>query len=367
MSILPKGIKTITNSRIPLLCVIISLLGMILRFIRLGERNLWNDEFYQIGMCAGPLKRFWLHDFYGDFSCFPGEYLITYPFLQHFGENKWGVMIPHILFTFVGFYLLYLLCQRYFKTTLGFMITFALVAFNENLIYHNFELRPYSVLPTLAIGGLFFTNLLFSEFSRLTKWHKFWIGAFYVFMVIYHVYGLICLSFIFVFEFLARYKDPAAEMKKALFKKYFFSLYFILGILWIWYASPNLGWFGLDAKRFQTERPTFEFIPNPAINFIGFLKGIFGNLLATKWLKWTVLGAVCVFFPGNVQRYKQLGFFLICIGLGVMFVFLFSLFKKYWFIQRQFVWVMPLFAFFIGWCWDSLLLTIIHSKKLTGK
>ena len=252
MSIPPKTINHIYNLRIPLLCTLISLVGMILRFMRLEERPLWNDELYQIGMCVGPLKRFWLHDFYGDFSCFPGEYIITYPFLQYFGEDKWGVMIPHILFTFVGFYLLYLLCQRYFKTTLGFVITFALVAFNENLIYHNFELRPYSVLPTLAIGGLFFSHLLFSEFSRLTKGMQFLIGAFYLFMVIYHVYGLICLTFIFVFEFLARYKDPAAEMKKESFQKYFFSLYFIFGALWVWYASPNLGWFGFNVDRFQT-------------------------------------------------------------------------------------------------------------------
>jgi len=27
--------------------------------------------------------------------------------------------------------------------------------------------------------------------------------------------------------------------------------------------------------------------------------------------------------------------------------------RRYWFLQRQFVWVMPLFALFLGWCWDS--------------
>lgn len=367
MSILPKAIQYIYNSRIPLACAIIASIGMFLRFMRLGARDLWGDEVYQFYQCVGPMKPFWLHNFYGDFSCFPGDYIITYPFIQYFGQNKWGVMIPHILFTFVGFYLFYLLCQRYLKTTLGFAIAFALFAFNDNLVVHNFDLRPYSVLPTLAVGGLYFANLLFSEFSRLTKWHKLGIGLFYLYTVIFHIYGLVILSLIFLFEFLARYKESASEMKKANFIKYFISLYCILAIVWVWYASPMLQWFGFAQKLFLGDRPTFEYIPNPVIDFIGFLKGIFGNLLTTDWLKWTILGMVCVFLPGNIQRYKQLGFFFICIGWGIMIVFLLSLFKHYWFVQRQFIWVMPLFAFFIGWCWDSLALLIAQSKQRTGK
>jgi hypothetical protein len=28
---------------------------------------------------------------------------------------------------------------------------------------------------------------------------------------------------------------------------------------------------------------------------------------------------------------------------------------EYWFIQRQYIWVMAIFPFFVGKCWDDLL------------
>ena len=57
----------------------------------------------------GPLRPFWQKIQYigGDHTAFPGDYLLAYPFVQVFKDNKWGTAIPHIIATIFGFYFLY--------------------------------------------------------------------------------------------------------------------------------------------------------------------------------------------------------------------------------------------------------------------
>ena len=127
--------------------------GMGLRVHRLATRELWGDELFEFYQFKGPFMPFWFNDRYAmaDHSAYPGEYLLNYPFVQMFGLNKWGIMVPHIILTILGFLLLYKLCQLYFKTTWGYVAAFALVCFHRELIFHSFEFRPYAVLPTLAL------------------------------------------------------------------------------------------------------------------------------------------------------------------------------------------------------------------------
>ena len=101
------------------------LLGMYLRVMRYHKRELWGDELIQYNDTAGPLKPFWIDGYnYGDHSGFPGDYLLTYPFIKIFGLHKWGLAIPHILLTIVGFYFLYKVCRYYCKSVWGYAIVF---------------------------------------------------------------------------------------------------------------------------------------------------------------------------------------------------------------------------------------------------
>jgi len=38
--------------------------------------------------------------------------------------------------------------------------------------------------------------------------------------------------------------------------------------------------------------------------------------------------------------------------------------SEYWFLQRQFVWVMPAFALFLGWAWESCALYFWKASKI---
>ena len=71
-------------------------------------------------------------------------------------------------------------------------------------------------------------------------------------------------------------------------------------------------------------------------------------------LYFLLLGAFIPFFLPHKDRFKQLGFLLILILLPIEFIFLSDLWGSYWFLQRQFMWTVPLFAFYLGWCWDAL-------------
>ena len=45
---------------------------------------------------------------------------------------------------------------------------------------------------------------------------------------------------------------------------------------------------------------------------------------------------------------------MILLPIGLIFAM--DVYSQYWFIQRQFVFVMPFFAFFVAWSWDAIFL-----------
>src|SRR5258708_2399835 len=104
--------------------VVFSIWGLCLRAQSLAPRNLWNDEVNQWINTVGPLGPFWERSFKQESTCFPGDYLLTYPFIRIFGYNKWGNAIPHIMATVIGFYFLHLICQRYLKSLWATAIAF---------------------------------------------------------------------------------------------------------------------------------------------------------------------------------------------------------------------------------------------------
>lgn len=343
--------------RIQIICVSLSLIGLQQRFARLAGRELWNDELYQYKymFMNGHLKPFWLHETYGDFSSFPGDYLLSIPFIRLFGLNKWGIMIPHILIAAAGFVILYFLCRRYFHTALAFFVTFAIVALNKNLVYHAFEFRPYGVIAVLALGGFLCLDLLFSDFKRLGRGARVLIAFFLGFTVIFHVYGFVFLSLLVFYQLLSRRKELLPVVSSLPLIRYLLTLFAVLFAIWLWYAAPNLGIFGFQQNLFEGALPVFGFIPNPVEDAQGFMKAIGGNLIGFSSMKWSVLGLAALAVPWNDQRWKQTGFLFLVVVLGIEIVLMGCLSNRYWFLQRQFSWVMGLSAFLLGWLWDSFL------------
>jgi hypothetical protein len=120
--------------------------------------------------------------------------------------------------------------------------------------------------------------------------------------------------------------------------------------------------FGPHVNYTALKLNTFDYIQNPFYNIADFLKAIFGNLIGNKSLYLLLMGIIIPFVFFYRDKYKQLLFLLLAIVFPLGLILIFDIIQSYWFLQRQFVWVMPLFAFFLGWTWDVFFL-MLRLKK----
>jgi len=347
-----------------LIALTLSIIGMFLRFKRLAGRDLWWDELCQMKYTLHPFVPIWKRpSTTTDLCTFPGEYLLNYFFVKNFYMNKWMTAIPHIIVTAVGFYLLYKICNKYFTTALGCFVTFSVVCFNFNLVYYSFEHRPYAVLPVLAVGCFYFIGEVFDrEDTRgMSKRKSFFIGLFLFISTLYHIYGIVIVFLCLAFHILCR--SDETPMKKIIKKNFLFfrNVAIFTAPFWLFYAGGILYVMDRDKEIFKAIVDTFQYIPNPTINFIGFAKGIVGNLLGGKIFYLYLLGFFSFFLP-TPDRTKRIGFFLVMVVLPLIILLLLDLLTGWWFIQRHFIWVMPYFAILLGWNFDSLRVGIIEKN-----
>ncbi len=355
----------------PIVCLAISLWALFLRFQRYGGRPLWNDELYQLQFMTGPFQPFWERRIYGDFTYFPGDYLLCYPFLrlsglsqitQSFpkliGIDKWMLALPHILVTIVGFFLLYRVCERHMKTLGAYALTFFIVCYNSNLIFHSFEFRPYAVLPILSLASFYLSEMVVVRFGQLRFAKKFFLGIFFIFVILFHLYGILIASLCILY-FLIIHRSTLPKKELARIIGFFACVYLAVLPAWLWYASAR----PISLPEFNT----FQYISHPLMDTVGFLKSIVGNLVGFKKFYIFLLGFAAWFFIPGSERKKQIFFFLLLIVLPVELIFVADLLKNYMFLQRQFIWVMPLFAILVGWMWDSLIVRLGEQLKPSGQ
>jgi len=342
------------------IAVFFTCLGLYFRYKALVGRSLWLDETNQFNNTVGPLKPFWQRLSYCELTSFPGEYLLCWPFVQIFGMNKWGINIPHILSAILGFFLFYLVCKRYLKSKIGWIIAFSLLCFHRELIFHGFEFRPYAVLPTLSLACFYFSEDIVDRIHVLSKIKQFFIGVLFVSIIVYHAYGAMIVFFCMLF-FMSCALDKREVMCMIKDLSPFLIMLALVAIpLFLWYATGNKGINILDASTNKHNYDVFRFIPNPVIDIIGFLKGVFCNLVGNKkfYFLFGILPVACI-LPTK-ERDKQVRFFFLLVLIPILFKLTLDVSKGYWFLQRQFVWIMPLFCFYIGWCWDSVVLYFLE-------
>ena len=338
---------------IPFSVTIICVYALYLRILVLFDRTLGTDELYQLVQMKGTffelLKGLPELEYCSYLS---GDYYLIYPFFKIFSYNKFGLAIPHIIATIIGFYLLYLICKMYFKSAWAYIITFTIVCFNGTLINHATEIRTYAVLPTLALATFYLLKKMADVdfISNIAKK----IGAiiFFVLVICFHAYGILIFSSCFFTVILFKYKEKSFKIcvKNAV----------PLGAITICLAMPLLivSFLGPHLRYDVPKIDAFQYIPNPIYNIIGFLKGIFCNLIGFKKLYFLLAGALVPFILHHNDRYKQLLFLSFIVIFPISVIFFSDIMHSYWFIQRQFIWVMPLFAFLLGWTWDSLFIKL---------
>ncbi len=325
-----------------------SVYALFLRLNKLTHHVLWNDELNQLKAMYGSFLQLINELPHGELNSYLNwDHFLIYPFFKIFAFNKWGLAIPHIIATILGFYLLYLICRFYFKTIWGYIISFSVVCFNANLINHATEIRPYAVLPTLALASLYLSEVLINKID-LNPIKKFFIGIFFFLTICFHTYGIfiVFLSLIFVLV-----NKPCDQTFVSIFKRISKILAIIFLIALPFWLFCVFGPFHIPFE--VSKRNVFEFIPNPCSDIEGFLKGIFGNLVGFKKLYFLLIALIFPFVLPYKERLKQISFLAIMIIFPILLILISDLRAGYWFLQRQFVWVMPYFAIFLGWSCDS--------------
>lgn len=353
-----KSISYINKSRIPIFVSIICIYALYLRIMNLYRHTLWVDELYYLTPLQGTFIEFLKAIPKVEFSSYlSGDLYLFYPFFKIFSYNKWGLAIPSIISTIIGFYILYLISKRYFKSSWGYFITFGIVCFNATLINHATEIRTYAFLPTLALATFYLFQRIADLNFELNPPKRMTSAIFFILVIWFHIYGILIFFSCLLFTILLKYKekDFLIYFKNAIS----FTCIILCFAMPLWLFSvfgPHLGYNQLNINP-------FEFIPNPLHNTLGFLKGIFGNLVGFKKLYFLLLGVIMPFVFSYENRDKQLLFLTFIIVVPISSIFFSDVLQKYWFIQRQFIWVMPLFAFFLGWSWDSFFIRLRHGSK----
>ena len=110
---LGKAISSSPKYLRPALVIIICIYGLYLRVVTFALRQLSPDEMFQVSLLKNSFLQFLqsLREF-EYCSYLSGDYFLLYPFFKIFGHNKWGLTIPHIISTILGFWLLYLVCRK---------------------------------------------------------------------------------------------------------------------------------------------------------------------------------------------------------------------------------------------------------------
>lgn len=330
--------------------------GLYLRLLKLSTRELWGDELYLLGALKGSffdmLKVLPYHE-----HCLylNGDHFLLYPFFKLFGYNKWGLVIPHVIATIIGFWFLYKICRRYFKTLIGYLVTFSIVCFNATMIFHATEIKFYAVLPTLCVASFYFADRLVNEYDFLKTKQKVLIGIVFVFVSWFHLYGIL-MPYLSAAYFLFSKPFDKANFKKVF--KFMAIVAVIIAPLWL---ISVLG--GHVKTGVQVWRNTFGPIPNPLEDIIGFLKCIFGNLVGYRMFYIFLLGLFFPFLMWNKDGKRQTALVFIMVFLPIAMLLIINAVNFFYFVQRQFIWVIPIFAFYLGWSWDSFFVFLKRTKN----
>lgn len=284
------------------------------------------------------------------------DFILVYPFYQIFGMNKLGLAIPHLFFTLISFVYLYLLSNKLFKTVWGYVIIFGICTFNSTLIMHTFEIRPYPVLPALSLMALYHMLDIFEAYDIMPGKKKILTGFIFILVLFFHPFGILMLAMSLVYVFLSKYRQEDTQKRFLGIFKFLMTIACVGLPFWIYsiITSPtNEGGMG---------REVFGYIANPAVDFIEFLKNVFGNLIGNRWAYVLLPGTLFPMILPYKGRFDQIGFFCICIFLPIYIILMMAVAHSHYFIQRYFIWVMPWFALFIAWCWDSVIDQYIYSR-----
>ncbi len=344
--------------------IAISIFALFIRihsYIQQGK--LIGDEAVQYSIGKLSFYPVWRNDkTFDDVTSFPGHYLFLWPFINSYDANNFALRTPTIVMQILFFFILYFASKPLFKTCWGYFIVYAIVCFNENLLIHSLELRPYSSLPTLSLLSLYYSDILIRQKTKLNNFQKVLAIFLYIFICLFNAYGIFIILLPMIYHFLTT-KNWRTQDFKSYDYRFLITLLAISCAIWGWYMLGFfLGTYG-EKKTFVRTMETFLFVPNPFHNLIDFLRTILGNLMGFKPFHFLFAGFLCSLFISRKESIQQMIFLIILIILPVSLTCLASWKAHYIFVPRHFSWAIPYFAILIAWQWDSFIYHFTNKKS----
>jgi len=327
--------------------VLITAIGIYLRVEQRAKSEIWDDEQTQIrkSKIVNTESFFEWTKKVNTIEVLFGDYLLTRPLANKYGTNKWVMALPHYFTTLLAFFLLYYLCRAYYKTIVGYLICFIIFAFNNTLIFHALEIRPYSSLIALNLATFLILKHIV-ENKNLPKKKIVFFSLSLIITITFHLYSIFMITFSYAFHLLfSRKGELLLDVIKRNIRQ--FGVIVLLSFaIWGYYVSIY------DTGRFiDGPKLTFLFMPNDPI---GMSKSVLANMIGTRLFYFFLLGLFIPYALPLKNRIQQITFFYLVIVLPVSVLLYLAVKTNYYFTPRHFSWIIPLFIFQIAWHWDSL-------------
>ncbi|MBF0479980.1 MAG: hypothetical protein HQL26_10900 [Candidatus Omnitrophica bacterium] len=108
--------------------------------------------------------------------------------------------------------------------------------------------------------------------------------------------------------------------------------------------------------------------PDPLIKpYAFFHKLIVDSLIGHRFLIASLMLPILALFLPNARRKDQTVLFFLYVVFGISFILLAANIIKYWFLERQFLWTIPVFILWLGWCANSVINNPWNDSQLIKK
>lgn len=327
-----------------------------LRFQYRVKQDIWVDEIWTLKGLKLPFWEWLLNHLPNNDFHFPGAYLVLYP-LGHWWpeDNRFILSIPYMIISSVFFFLFAKVnwlrfldlgdIKQSIKGTWINVLALMLITYNSTLILYAFELRPYAVLPLLALVGLLLADKIL-DLKCFNLWGVLAVCTY----VTFHNYAL--LMFMLGLAYCVALRLTRAREK--FWNWNVFSVYrpvmitltvgalLAVPILWQLLHAPYLKSFDMTSMDANTHRwiyPGFKGLTQVAALYYGF-----------KRFRITIF---CFVILGSIQllakrKWIPILFPVMWVILPTALIYWVDIVSHYWFVQRQFIWVMPFHAIFVA-------------------
>lgn len=318
--------------------IIISILiiGIILRFIAIGNREIAYDDAFSFFLSRGSLSDIILGT---AADTMPPMYYFLLHFWMKISMDLWFLRLLNIIINLLTALLIFLFTKELFNTNSALVATFFFLI-SPYQIYHSQELRMYALLLFGQVGYFY----SFLKISRSTgKGKNFWLIAavgFGLIAMYSHNLGIIGLVSINVILLFYRNK----HFVKSLFTAQF--LIIVFSIPWFYYLPQQLD---KIQQAFWTQPPGVSDVIQALLSLFAFLPMpiLFMGISLIIIIQSIVMLLVFIF----KNKSKKISFVALLILIPPTILFVLSYLVKPVFVPRIFilssVWFFILFAVFI--------------------